>query len=137
MDINAVTGLLKLYFRELRNPLLTFEYYDWFIDAARISDYDERMYRIKSIIHALPKPNFVVLEFLMRHLNHVTAYSDVNKMEASNLALIFSVGLLRLEADDLSSIMQTDLQSKIVEAMIQQVDWFFEIDDDVDQRSDA
>ena len=33
-DINAVTGLLKLYFRELKNPLMTFEYYDWFIDAA-------------------------------------------------------------------------------------------------------
>jgi hypothetical protein len=34
-DINVATGLLKLYFRELKNPLLTFEYYDWFIDAAR------------------------------------------------------------------------------------------------------
>lgn len=33
-DINAVTGLLKLYFRELRNPLMTHEYYDWFIEAA-------------------------------------------------------------------------------------------------------
>lgn len=33
-DINVVTGLLKLYFRELKNPLMTYEYYDWFIDAA-------------------------------------------------------------------------------------------------------
>jgi hypothetical protein len=33
-DINAVTGLLKLYFRELRNPLMTYEYYDWFMEAA-------------------------------------------------------------------------------------------------------
>lgn len=33
-DINAVTGLLKLYFRELRNPLMTHEYYEYFIDAA-------------------------------------------------------------------------------------------------------
>lgn len=38
-DINAVTGLLKLYFRELRNPLMTHEYYDWFIEAAsKVSD---------------------------------------------------------------------------------------------------
>ncbi|CAO3592392.1 unnamed protein product [Absidia cylindrospora] len=129
-DINVATGLLKLYFRELKNPLFTFEYYDWFIDAARISDYDDRMYQIKSIIHVLPKENYTVLEYLMRHLHQVSLYSDINKMETSNLALIFSVGLLRTPQDDMSSIMHTDLQSKIVEAIIQQVDWFFEVDQD-------
>ncbi|KAI8875079.1 RhoGAP-domain-containing protein, partial [Backusella circina FSU 941] len=129
-DINAVTGLLKLYFRELRNPLMTYEYYDWFMEAARISDYEERMYQIKSIIHSLPKSNYIVLECLVRHLNLVATYSDINKMEASNLALIFSVGLLRSPQEDLSSIMMSDLQSKIMEAMIQQVDWFFEEDEE-------
>lgn len=69
----------------------------------------------------------------MRHLNYVAAYSDVNKMETSNLALIFSVGLLRSPQEDLSSIMHTDLQSKIIEAIIQQVDWFFEQDQDEEE----
>lgn len=94
-----------------------------------ILDYEDRMYQIKSIIHSLPKPNYVVLEYLMRHLNLIASYSDTNKMESSNLALIFSVGLLRSSQEDLSSIMMSDLQSKIVEAIIQQVDWFFEQDD--------
>lgn len=88
------------------------------------------MYQIKSIIHSLPKPNYTVLEYLMRHLNLVASYSETNKMESSNLALIFSVGLLRSPQEDLSSIMQTDLQSKIIEAIIQQVDWFFEDEED-------
>lgn len=91
-----------------------------------MSDYEERMYQIKSIIHSLPKPNYIVLEYLMRHLNLVASYSEINKMESSNLALIFSVGLLRSPQEDLSSIMQSDLQSKIIEVIIQQVDWFFE-----------
>lgn len=64
----------------------------------------------------------------MRHLNTVASYSHINKMETSNLALIFSVGLLRSPQEDLSSIMMSDLQSKIIEAIIQQVDWFFEED---------
>ncbi|KAG1324358.1 hypothetical protein G6F62_009144 [Rhizopus arrhizus] len=102
-DINAVTGLLKLYFRELRDPLMTFDYYDYFMEAARITDYEERMFQIKSIIHNLPKANYIVLEYLMRHLSLVASYSDINKMEASNLALIFSIGLLRPAQDDLSS----------------------------------
>ncbi|KAI8374885.1 Rho GTPase activation protein [Blakeslea trispora] len=132
-DINAITGLLKLYFRELSNPLMTYEYYEWFIDAARIPEYEERMYQIKSIIHSLPKKNFIVLEYLMRHLNRVASFSEINKMEPSNLALIFSVGLLRAPQEDLSSIMMSDLQSKVVEAIIQQVDWFFENEDNTQE----
>jgi hypothetical protein len=88
------------------------------------------MFQIKSIIHSLPKPNYMVLEHLMRHLHLVSSYSQINKMETSNLALIFSVGLLRSVQEDLSSIMMSDLQSKIIEAIIQQVDWFFEEDDE-------
>jgi hypothetical protein len=91
-----------------------------------ITDYEERMFQIKSIIHNLPKANYIVLEYLMRHLSLVASYSDINKMEASNLALIFSIGLLRPAQDDLSSIMLSDLQNKTIETIILQVDWFFE-----------
>lgn len=130
-DINVITGLLKLYFRELKNPLLTFEYYDRFIEAARLQDYDERMFRLKSIIQVLPVTNYKVFQYLVRHLERVKNQSDVNKMEASNLALIFSIGLLRSKQDDLSSsIMHSDLLSKVVETILQHVDWFFDTDTD-------
>lgn len=128
-DINVITGLLKLYFRELKNPLLTFEYYDRFIEAARLQDYDERMFRLKSIIQVLPVVNYKVLYHVARHLERVKDHSHINKMEASNLALIFSMGLLRPKHDDVSaSIMHNDLSSTIVETIITHVDWFFDTD---------
>ena len=34
-DINVVSGALKLWFRELPEPLLTYGLYNQFIDAAR------------------------------------------------------------------------------------------------------
>lgn len=77
-----------------------------------------------------------MLEYLMRHLHRISLHSGINKMETSNLALIFSVGLLRTPQDDMTSIMHTDLQSKTVEAIIQQVDWFFEVDD-IDDADDG
>jgi hypothetical protein len=50
-DINAVTGLLKLYFRELRNPLMTHEYYEWFIEAAsKVFIHDRLMARALTIL---------------------------------------------------------------------------------------
>jgi hypothetical protein len=122
---------LKLYFRELKNPLLTFEYYDRFIEAARLQDYDERMFRLKSIIQVLPVANYKVFQYLVRHLERVKNQSDINKMEASNLAMIFSIGLLRSKQDDLSSsIMHSDLLSEVMETIIQHVDWFFDTDTD-------
>ncbi|CAO3636981.1 unnamed protein product [Mucor fragilis] len=128
-DINVITGLLKLYFRELKNPLLTFEYYDRFIEAARLQDYDERMLRLKSIIQVLPVVHYKVLHHLARHLERVKNHSHMNKMEASNLALIFSMGLLRPKHDDVSaSIMHNDLSSTLVETIITHVDWFFDTD---------
>lgn len=38
-DVSVITGSLKLYFRELVNPLMTFEKYDAFINAGKIADY--------------------------------------------------------------------------------------------------
>ncbi|GAB5586726.1 hypothetical protein Unana1_01626 [Umbelopsis nana] len=129
-DINVATGLLKLYLRELKDPLLTYEYYESYLDAARITDYDERMYAIKSLLRVLPPVNYNTLEYLMRHLNRVASHSEENKMEASNLSLIFSVGLLRSYQEDLSSIIHADLVNTVVESLIIQVDWFFEADDE-------
>lgn len=34
-DVNSVAGLLKEFFRDLPDPLLTSEHYNGFIDAAR------------------------------------------------------------------------------------------------------
>lgn len=37
-DINDISGVLKLFFRELPEPLFTHELYHGFIEAARKSD---------------------------------------------------------------------------------------------------
>ena len=34
-DVNSVAGLLKQFFRDLPDPLLTREHYQGFVDAAR------------------------------------------------------------------------------------------------------
>jgi len=51
--INA--NLLKRYFRELPDPLLTFEAYDMFIAAEGIPDEHVRIARIKLVLTFLPE----------------------------------------------------------------------------------
>jgi hypothetical protein len=135
-DINVITGLLKLYFRELKNPLLTFEYYDRFVDTARLEEYDERMFRLKAMIQVLPVAHYKVFQYLVKHLERLQQRSKVNKMEASNLALIFAIGLLRPRNNVSASILHTDLVSKVVEMVIFHVDWFFDTDTSTDDEDD-
>ncbi|KAI9199751.1 uncharacterized protein BJ171DRAFT_202084 [Polychytrium aggregatum] len=129
-DINVVAALLKLYFRELHNPLFPFEFYQQFMDAARKEDYNDKHYELKELIQSLPKANYDVLEFLSRHLCRVAAQSDVNKMDYSNLAIVFGPTLIRTpETNAMSgydSIANMSLHSMIVELILTKVDWFFD-----------
>ncbi|PIA19734.1 RhoGAP-domain-containing protein, partial [Coemansia reversa NRRL 1564] len=94
-DINVVSGVIKQFLRELPEPLMTFNLYDGFINAASIDDYDERLWAIKDLVHALPTTNYTVLKRLVEHLERVTDYEEINHMYGTNLALVFGPSLLR------------------------------------------
>ncbi|KAJ2331215.1 hypothetical protein GGH92_009295, partial [Coemansia sp. RSA 2673] len=42
-DINVVSGVMKQFLRELPEPLMTYNLYEGYINAASIDDYDERL----------------------------------------------------------------------------------------------
>ncbi|KAI8350553.1 hypothetical protein B0O80DRAFT_458071 [Mortierella sp. GBAus27b] len=140
-DVNTIAALLKLYFRELREPLMLFEFYSDFIAAADISDYNEKLYTIKSLVHSLPESNFSTLQYLMMHLGRVQDEYATTKMDSANLAICFAPNLLRQQVDDLSSIINTGKQSSIIDTLIEQREWVFdpypEDDDDDEYQVDA
>ncbi|KAF9277300.1 hypothetical protein BGZ68_009398 [Mortierella alpina] len=125
-DINTIAALLKLYFRELREPLMLFEFYPSFIAAADIEDYNEKLYTIKSLVHSLPEPNFSTLQYLMMHLGRVQDQYHTTKMDSANLAICFAPNLLRQQVDDLTSIINTGKQSSIIDTLIEQREWVFD-----------
>ncbi|KAF9422288.1 hypothetical protein BGZ94_008614 [Podila epigama] len=125
-DVNTIAALLKLYFRELHEPLMLFDFYPSFIAAADIEEYNEKLYTIKSLVHALPEPNFNTLQYLMNHLGHVQDQYSTTKMDSANLAICFAPNLLRQQVDDLTSIINTGKQSSIVDTLIEQREWIFD-----------
>ncbi|KAF9140514.1 hypothetical protein BGX30_006403 [Mortierella sp. GBA39] len=137
-DVNTIAALLKLYFRELREPLMLFDFYPSFIAAADITDYNEKLYTIKSLVHSLPEANFNTLQYLMLHLSRVQDQYQTTKMDSANLAICFAPNLLRQEVDDLTSIINTGKQSSIIDTLIEQQEWVFdpypEEDDETDEQ---
>ncbi|CAH2982204.1 unnamed protein product [Chilo suppressalis] len=93
--VHVRASVLKGFFRDLPEPLLTFDLYDDFILAAEISDPQERVSSIFSILRKLPKPNFDLVERLIFHLARVALVEDHNRMGPNALAIVFAPCILR------------------------------------------
>ncbi|GAA5912316.1 uncharacterized protein JCM6883_003323 [Sporobolomyces salmoneus] len=93
-DINDIAAVLKLWFRELPEPLLTWELYHQFIDVAKIENDRLRHIRLHERVNELPDPNYATLKYLMGHLDKVAQQESSNQMSVSNLAIVFGPNLL-------------------------------------------
>jgi len=94
-DINIVAGCLKLWFRELPEPLFTYQLYPAFIEASKIENEYLRQVRLHEQVNELPDANYATLRFLMAHLDRIRAHESANQMTAHNLAIVFGPTLLR------------------------------------------
>lgn len=56
-DMHAVSSLLKMYFRELPNPLCTYQLYDQFVNAVQGPDH-LRVVRMREVRNL--KPNRII-----------------------------------------------------------------------------
>ncbi|KAI6233849.1 hypothetical protein M3Y99_00877300 [Aphelenchoides fujianensis] len=95
-DANSIAGVLKLYLRELREPLFPFFMFERVIDCARSSNTDEFASKMVELIRKLPPSSYLLLRYLFAFLNFVSQYSEANMMDASNLAVCFGPTLLRV-----------------------------------------
>uniref|UniRef100_A0A8C5EFE3 Breakpoint cluster region protein-like n=1 Tax=Gouania willdenowi TaxID=441366 RepID=A0A8C5EFE3_GOUWI len=95
MDVNAIAGTLKLYFRELPEPLFTDELYPNFAGGITLSDSVAKESCMLNLLLSLPEPNLVTFLFLLDHLKRVAEKESINKMSLHNLATVFGPTLLR------------------------------------------
>lgn len=89
-DVNNAANLLKLFFRELPDPLMTSEHHAELIEAAKVQDDMVRRDSMHAVINALPDPNYATLRALILHLHRVVEHTEANRMAASTLAVIFA-----------------------------------------------
>lgn len=57
-DIHSVASLLKMYFRELPNPLCTYQLYSTFVSAVQSTTDAERLARMRDAVRKLPPPHY-------------------------------------------------------------------------------
>ncbi|CAF0756913.1 unnamed protein product [Adineta steineri] len=99
-DMNSVAGVLKLYFRELKEPLFSRDMFDSFIGCIVDVESEEKCVdNFCQVVKLLPRPIFIVMRYFFAFLNHLAEYSDENMMDASNLASCLAPTLLPIPED--------------------------------------
>lgn len=95
-DPHVPASLLKLWYRELHEPLIPAEFYD-----QCVNNYADPEAAI-NIVHSLPHINRLVLCYLIRFLQVFAAEENasVTKMDINNLAMVMAPNCLRCESED-------------------------------------
>uniref|UniRef100_A0A8C7MH64 Rho GTPase activating protein 32a n=1 Tax=Oncorhynchus kisutch TaxID=8019 RepID=A0A8C7MH64_ONCKI len=130
-DIHSVGSLCKLYFRELPNPLLTYQLYERFSEAVSAATDEERLVKIHNVIQQLPPPHYRTLEFLMRHLSQLATFSPITNMHTKNLAIVWAPNLLRSKQIEsacfsgTAAFMEVRIQSVVVEFILNNTEALF------------
>ncbi|XP_016343705.1 rho GTPase-activating protein 17-like isoform X2 [Sinocyclocheilus anshuiensis] len=132
-DPHAVAGALKSYLRELPEPLMTYQLYEEWIQASNISDPDKRLQALWVVCDMLPKANKTNFRYLVKFLAKLALESDVNKMTASNIAIVLGPNLLWAKTEgslaEMAATTSVHVVS-IIELIINHSSWFFPEDVD-------
>ncbi|KAJ4358539.1 Rho GTPase-activating protein [Didymosphaeria variabile] len=125
-DVNSVAGLLKQFFRELPDPLLTRDFYTKFIDAARVDDETMRRDSMHALINALPDPNYATLRAIMLHLRRVEQSSEVNRMSTANLGICWAPSIMGPHQGN--NMADAGLQARVIITILENVLQIFDED---------
>ena len=86
-DISSVTSVLKTYFRQLPNPLLTHALHEAFIGAAIVREPRGKAEALSSLVYQLPSEHFHTLRYLMLHLYRYVQIRYYSFMSRSSVCL--------------------------------------------------
>ncbi|XP_063607320.1 serine/arginine repetitive matrix protein 2-like isoform X4 [Penaeus indicus] len=120
-EVHNLSGALKLFFRELKEPLIPFANYQDFIQATG-SEYRKKNQQVEKLTKAvrqLPVENYDTMKVLLQHLLRVSEYESENRMSISNLAIVFGPCLLWPKITNAQDLM-TDvmLHNRVIEGLL-------------------
>ncbi|KAM7380988.1 hypothetical protein PAMP_004250 [Pampus punctatissimus] len=117
-DVHVITGALKMFFRELPEPLFPFSFFQPFVEAIKIKDQKLKIQDVKKLIQQLPKPNKETMKLLFSHLHRVLEHSKKNLMSTQGISIVFGPTLMWPEMDAGNMAVNMVYQNQIVEFIL-------------------
>ncbi|XP_072859076.2 rho GTPase-activating protein 12 isoform X7 [Pogona vitticeps] len=123
-DIHVITGALKMFFRELPEPLFTFSHFNDFVNAIK-QEPRQRVQAVRELIKQLPKPNQDTMQVLFKHLKRIVENGEKNRMTYQSIAIVFGPTLLKPEKETGNIAVHTVYQNQIVELILLELNSIF------------
>lgn len=109
VDVNCLTGLIKMYLRELPEPLLTHNLYDCWKAVSECEHKEKKHELVKALLLALPRPNYALLTRLVLFFADLATFEKTTKMGLVNLATLIGPNLIwspQKDSNDISTPMK-------------------------------
>eukprot|EP01132_Coremiostelium_polycephalum_P001322 gene1322-1668_t len=116
-DPHVLAGLLKLWLRELPEPIIPSEIYYDCLKSRHSKDDSFKM------VDQLPELHQQVLIFLLQFLKDVSdpSYAIKSKMDIDNIAMVFAPGLLRCPTNDTNMLLNSQYEIEFIKNLIESV----------------
>lgn len=119
-EINAIAGCFKMYLRELPDSLFSTRLEDFASLVLRYKannlSYEDYKVNVADLLSKLPTCYYQTMKRIVLHLNKVHQHVGNNRMDASNLAIVFSMSFI--DQEDLAHSMGSTLGA--VQTILQQ-----------------
>lgn len=122
-DTDVLAGALKMFFRELRHPLIAYSYY-----IKIVSEIEKNVapnYIRKMLYQLLAQSHFITLSALIEHLADVCQYEKDNQMNAQSMAICWGPSLTWQEDESQDAMLQCTRVNKLIEYLIINVKYLF------------
>ncbi|XP_051985567.1 rho GTPase-activating protein 15 isoform X2 [Xyrauchen texanus] len=124
-DVHVITGALKLFFRELPEPLVPYGFFHDIVETVKIPDYLDQVDRLKLLVISMPPPNHDTLRHVIRHLKRVKERSDSNRMTTQNIGIVFGPTLMRPENECGNMAINMLYQNQAIELLLSEYEHIF------------
>ncbi|KAL9887760.1 ral interacting protein isoform 2-T2 [Glossina fuscipes fuscipes] len=90
LDLPMACGLMKLFLRELPEPILTTDLIAYFEEVGSYPQVSRQQEELEQLLELLPSCNKTLLSWILLHFDAVIQHEKWNKMNAQSLAMLLS-----------------------------------------------
>uniref|UniRef100_A0A8D2QN62 T-cell activation Rho GTPase-activating protein n=1 Tax=Zosterops lateralis melanops TaxID=1220523 RepID=A0A8D2QN62_ZOSLA len=113
-SVHLLAVVLKDFLRNIPSKLLSADLYEKWMQALEKPSKQEKIEELKEVADKLPRPNLILLKFLLSLLHRISQNAETNRMDSSNLAICIGPNMLTPGTDSTLPLeVQKEMNDKV------------------------
>ena len=118
LDVHTISGLFKLFFRKMPEPIMTYDLYEEFLEVTNEPSETKKVQQYRKLIERLPDVSQFTLQHIFSFFSLLASYSEINKMTETNIAIVMTPVLLHSKVNDMLAASRQCTANQVIEEII-------------------